>query len=187
MIYRLFLLVVYFEPTRNNKLVQILMDALGPATRFEHNCGPTYILIKKTSISTFCFRAKRVNELAKGLWPVNAHKKPLVWPYWLRIAQIFWLNLWYISDLCLSNFVRFQAWVYELKQFYCMSCLRQLNFPLSTFLSCHRWRRTKLRRSRCKKAINTIYKSGIIGISSFGKEVLRVSVSHCKLNKNYRT
>ena len=69
-------------------------DALELATRFERNCGPTYVFTKKNSISTLCFGAKRVDELAKKLWQDYIHRKLLVWPCWLRIAQLFRSDLW---------------------------------------------------------------------------------------------
>ena len=59
--------VVHIEPTGDDVSADINTDALGPATRFEPNCGPTYVFTKKTSIPTLCFRAKRADELAGEL------------------------------------------------------------------------------------------------------------------------
>ena len=72
-------------------------------TFLEPNCGPIYVFTKKTPIPTLGFRAKWADELAEELWPVNLHKKPSVWPCWLRIAQFFLVGLvMYIRSLSIE-------------------------------------------------------------------------------------
>ena len=50
----------------------------GILASLEPNCGPTYVFTKKTSIPTLYFRAKRADEIAGELWPINLYKKPSV-------------------------------------------------------------------------------------------------------------
>ena len=84
---------------------KIHIDVFWPATYFELNCGSTYVFTKKTSISTFCFKAKKSDKLARELWPINLHREPLIWPCWLRIAHLFWPD-WFDCITCLPK-IRF--------------------------------------------------------------------------------
>ena len=97
---------------------------------------------------------------------------------------VFWSDLWCISDLCLSNLVKFWAWVYQLKQFDCTSCPRQTDLPLFIFLLYHCWNKTPLKGGGYTKATNTIYKSVTIGISFLREKILRISISRCRSSRN---
>ena len=127
---RLVFSAVHIEPKTHNKMVQIRLRY----TRLFGTQLQCHLRVYKKDLNPrICFRAKKADELAGKLW-LELHKKPLVWLYWLCIALLFWSDLWYISDLCLSNSVRFQAWVYQLKQFDCTSYPGRSDLPKLTFL-----------------------------------------------------
>ena len=117
------------QPRGNNKVtIEGYMPWIQPRPHL-HVC-------KRNFIPTLCFRVKKADELVRELRPDEIHRKSSIRLCWLCIAQLFRLDLWGISDLCLLNPMRFRAWVYRLKPFNCTSCPRRSDLPiLTSFMS----------------------------------------------------
>ena len=112
---------------------------------------------KEVVIPAFCFRAKRADEWAGELWLDELYKEPSVWPCWLSIAHLFWL------DWCIANPFHRTCEVPSMNLAITLnSGLRQSDLPTSTFFLCYCWSRTPIERGKCTNTTNTMYKTNKI-------------------------